>query len=221
MRNGKASGPDNIAAELLQADMETTVNILHKLLYEILNTEQVPEEWKTVLLVKIPKKGDLSICENWRGITLLCAASKILTRVMRERMTDAVNKKLRENQAGFRTGRAYTDHIVALKIIVEQSVEWGSSLYMNFIDFTQTFDTVDRNVLWKILQQYGIPNKSLNIIKTLYDGFQVKVVHNGMMSGPITAEARVRQGCILSSTLFLIVMDWVMKRASGGKTGKQ
>jgi O-phosphoseryl-tRNA(Cys) synthetase len=56
MKNGKAPGPDNITAELLQADMETTVNILHKLLYEIWNTEQVPEEWKTGLLVKYQRK---------------------------------------------------------------------------------------------------------------------------------------------------------------------
>jgi hypothetical protein len=92
---------------------------------------------------------------------------------------------------------------------------------MNFIDFKQAFNTVDRNVLWKILQQYRILNKFLNIIKTLYNGFQVKEVHNGMMSDPITTEAGVRQGCILSPTLFLILMDLVMKRASEGKTGIQ
>jgi hypothetical protein len=91
----------------------------------IWNTQQVPEEWKTGLLVKIPKKGDLSRCENWRGITLLCAASKILTRVMLERMKAAADKKLRGNQAGFRTGRACTDHIATLRIITEPSVEWG------------------------------------------------------------------------------------------------
>jgi hypothetical protein len=73
---------------------------------------------------------------------------------------------------------------------------------MNFIDFKQAFDTVDRNVLWKILQQHGISNKFLKIIKTLYDVFQVKVVHNGMMSVPITTEAGVRQGCILSQIYF-------------------
>jgi hypothetical protein len=55
---GKHRG-QTTTAELLQGDMETTVNILHKLLYEIWNTEQVPEEWKTGLLVKMPKKGDL------------------------------------------------------------------------------------------------------------------------------------------------------------------
>ena len=74
------------------------------ILYEIWNKEQVPSEWKTGLLVKIPKKGDLSKCENWRGITLLSAMSKILTRVMLERMKDAIDKKLRGNQAGFRSG---------------------------------------------------------------------------------------------------------------------
>jgi hypothetical protein len=84
IKNGKAPGPDNITAELLKADTETTANILYKLLYEIWNKEQVPSEWKTGLLVKIQKKGHLSKCENWRVITLLSAMSKILTRVMLE-----------------------------------------------------------------------------------------------------------------------------------------
>jgi hypothetical protein len=52
---------------------------------------------------------------------------------MLERMRAAIDKKLRGNQVGFRTGRACTEHIATLRIIIEQSVEWGSSLYAQII----------------------------------------------------------------------------------------
>ncbi|VDP62357.1 unnamed protein product [Schistosoma curassoni] len=62
-------------------------------------------------------------------------------------MKDAVDTQLRDQQAGFRKDRSCTDQIVTLRIIVEQSVEWNSSIYINFIDYGKTFDSVDRRRL--------------------------------------------------------------------------
>ncbi|VDO79475.1 unnamed protein product [Schistosoma margrebowiei] len=66
-------------------------------------------------------------------------------------MKDAVDAQLRDQQAGFRKDRPRTNQIATLRIIVEQSVEWNSSLYINFIDYEKAFDSVDRRTLWKIL----------------------------------------------------------------------
>ena len=135
------------------------------------NEEKVPEEYKKGLLIKLPKKGDLSHCRNWRGIMLLNMASKVFCRVILERVKTALDKKLRDEQAGFRAGRSCTDQITTLRIIVEQSIEWQSSLYINFIDFEKAFDSVSREVLWLLLRHYGIPVKIVTIIRALYEGF--------------------------------------------------
>ncbi|VDP29852.1 unnamed protein product [Schistosoma curassoni] len=66
-------------------------------------------------------------------------------------MKDAVDAELQDQQAGFRRDRSCTDRIATLLIIVEQSVEWNSSLYINFIDYEKVFDSVDRRILWKLL----------------------------------------------------------------------
>ncbi|VDO57782.1 unnamed protein product [Schistosoma margrebowiei] len=71
------------------------------------------------------------------------------------RMKDAVDAQLRDQQAGFRKDRSCTDQIATLQIIVEQSVEWNSSLYINVIDYEKAFDSVDRRTLWKLLLHYG------------------------------------------------------------------
>ena len=121
-------------------------------------------EWRTNtrwlarkgLLVKLPKKGDLFLCNYWRGITLLSMPSKILCSVILQRIKTEVDKTLRDEQAGFRQERSCVDQIATLRIIVEQTIEWQTSLCMNFIDFKKDFDSIDHQVLWKILKHYGI-----------------------------------------------------------------
>ncbi|VDP80321.1 unnamed protein product, partial [Schistosoma curassoni] len=71
IKSGKAAGPDNIPAEALKADVAVTARILHILFNKIWDEEQVPTDWKGEILIKIPKKDDLSKCDNYRGITLL------------------------------------------------------------------------------------------------------------------------------------------------------
>ena len=75
---------------------------------------------------------------------------KVLTRIILERMKGEVDKTLREEQAGFRQDRSCTDQIAALRIIVEQSIEWNSSLYVNFVDYEKAFDSLDRDTLENI-----------------------------------------------------------------------
>ena len=93
--------------------------MLYSLFEEIWEKEEIPAEWKEGYLIKIPKKGDLSRCDNYRGITLLSVPGKILNRIILERMKGKVDQTLREQQAGFRQDRSCTDQIATLRIIVE------------------------------------------------------------------------------------------------------
>ncbi|VDP04283.1 unnamed protein product [Schistosoma curassoni] len=67
-------------------------------------------------------------------------------------MKDCVDVQLRDQEAGFRKDRSCTDQIATLRIIVEQSIEWNSSLYINLIDYEKAFDSVDRTTIWKLLR---------------------------------------------------------------------
>ncbi|VDP68361.1 unnamed protein product [Schistosoma mattheei] len=158
-------------------------------------------DWKEGHLIKIPKKGDLSKCENYRGIILLSVLGKVFNRVLLNRMNDAVDAQLRDQQAGFRKDRSCTDRIATLRIIVEQSFEWNSSPYINFIDYEKTFDNVDRRTLWKLLRHYGVLEKIVNIIRNSYDGIQCKVVHEGQLRNAFQVRTGVRQGSLLSLLL--------------------
>ncbi|VDP72546.1 unnamed protein product [Schistosoma curassoni] len=67
-------------------------------------------------------------------------------------MKDSVDAQLQDQQAGFRKDRSCTNQIVTPRIIDEQSTEWNSSLYINFLDYEKAFDSVDRRTLWNFFE---------------------------------------------------------------------
>ena len=217
IKNNKAAGPDEIPGEALKGSLESSINILHSLFRRIWESEEFPQDWKEGHIIKLPKKGNLQECGNHRGIMLLSVPGKVFNRVILERLKDAMDPIMRDEQAGFRKGRSCTDQIAALRIIVEQSLEWNSSLYINFIDYEKAFDSVDRDSLWKLLRHYGVPQKITNLIQKMYEGMTGKVVHAGELSEPFEIKTGVRQGCLLSPFLFLIAIDYIMREATRGR----
>ena len=109
LRNGKAAGPDQIPAEAIKAGLETNVTILHNLFSKIWEKEEIPAQWKEGTIIKLPNKGNLRDCNNYRGIMLLSAPSKVLNHILLERMKEAVDPKLRDQQAGFHSNRSCAD----------------------------------------------------------------------------------------------------------------
>ena len=214
LKLGKAPGFDNIPPDILKADVSATAELLYGLLNKIWDTEEIPSEWKAGLLVKLPKKGNLSDYKNWRGIMLLSIPIKVLCRIILDRIQGALDKQLRKEQAGFRKDKSCTDHIATLRIIVEQCVEWQSPLYINFVDFEKAFDSLDRVTLWKLLRYYGLPNKFVNIIRSMYDRFSGQVICKGKLSAGLAIKTGVRQGCLLSPLLFLIAIDLAMRKTT-------
>ena len=147
MKTDKSPGTDNICIELLKTDGITAGNVFTDLFSDILTTNEIPRYWNKGLIVKIPKKGDLQNCDNWRGITLLSMPSKIFCRVLLNRIEGAIDVNLRQEQTGFRRGKGYMDQILLLRNIIEQSMEWNAPLCIGFIDFKKDFDSIHHETL--------------------------------------------------------------------------
>nr|KAG5697709.1 hypothetical protein BaRGS_000594 [Batillaria attramentaria] len=180
---GKLQGQTRYQQKAIKADTETAVNMLHSLFSKIWEKEEVPAQWKEGIVIKLPKKGDLRDCSNYRGIMLLSVPGKI----------------------------------ASLRIIVEQSLEWNSPLYINFIDYEKAFDSVDREALWKLLRHYGVPGKIISLIQCTYQDMSCRIAHAGQLSESFEVKTGVRQGCLLSPFLFLLVIDWIMKTTTAGR----
>jgi hypothetical protein len=74
---------------------------------------------------------------------------------------------------------------------------------------------VKREIMWLTLQEYSIPRKIIQIIKIFFEGFKYKIYHERKLSEFIEFRIGVRQGCIPSPTIFLLILDRVMKRVKG------
>jgi hypothetical protein len=86
-----------------------------------------------------------------------------------------------------------------------------------FIDFEKAFDSRNKTKMWNIMEKYGIPKHIIDLVKQSYDGGTCQVVHDDRLSEPIPTTAGVKQGCILSPMLFLIVIDEIMRNVIEGE----
>ena len=116
---------------------------------------------------------------------------------------------------GTSSGRSCNEQIFTLRNVLEQCREFEKSLAINFIDFKKAFNSVHRESLWKILRLYGIPHKIINrpIFVSMYTKSRCCVRTKDGYCDTFDIITGVRQGCILSPFLFLIVMDVVMRKS--------
>jgi hypothetical protein len=158
-------------------------NIVHK--------SQIPQEWETGIVINIHKKGSKSKCENYRGITLLPTAYKLVTNVIKNKL----NAHLEEEQCSFRKGYNCADAIFIAQQIIEKREEHNLPLFLLFIDYEKAYDNVNTDILWQVMEK-KIPNSLLETRKCIYKNTKVSIKCNGdTISEPIQINKGVRQGC--------------------------
>ena len=118
---------------------------------------------------------------------------------------------MKNSQFGFRQGRGTVDAIFIVRQIIEKAREHQVPLHFNVIDFKSAFDTVWRKALWRMMIAIGVDTKIVNIIEALYKDTECAIVIDGHITEWFKVNIGVRQGCILSPTLFNIFLEFVMK----------
>ncbi|KAK6015663.1 hypothetical protein OSTOST_18884 [Ostertagia ostertagi] len=134
LKNRKAAGVDNVTAEAIKAGGEVLVQRLHRLMCRVWQTEVVPTTWKRSIIVPIHKKGDITECKNYRGISLLSVVGKVFTKIINARLQLHRRSLCRPEQAGFCPGRGCSDQIFALRQLLEERIRCGKRVVVVFID---------------------------------------------------------------------------------------
>ena len=99
-------GIDNIPGELVQAGGDAVISALHKICNKIWQTGELSTPWTQSLIITLTKKGNLQQCKNYRTISLKCSPSKVLLKVLLNRLKRQAESIIAEEQAGFRSGRS-------------------------------------------------------------------------------------------------------------------
>ena len=150
---GKAPGLDGIPADIYKHGGSELRHQLLSLFNDCLKGGVLPQDFKDALIVTVyKKKGDRNECGNYRGISLLVIAGKILAKIILGRIKQISEEVLPESQCGFRANRSTIDMIFTLRQLQERSIEQQRPLYIVYVDFSKAFDTVDRDTLWEVLK---------------------------------------------------------------------
>ena len=171
----KARGGDGIPVELFQILKADAVKVLHSICQQIWKTQQWPQDWKRSVFIPIAKKDNARECSNYHTIALISHASKVMLKILQDRLQQYVNCELPDVQAGFRKGRGTRDQIGNICLIIEKAREFQKNIYFCFIDYAKAFDCVDHNKLWKILKEMGIPDHLSCLLRNLYAGQEATV----------------------------------------------
>ena len=211
---GKSAGPDGIPPEVFKTGGTSLIQKFTEFLCLCWEDGSLPRDLKDARIVHLYKgKGDKSSCDNYRGISLLSIAGKIMAKVILNRLNSyLLDDILPESQCGFRKNRGTVDMIFAARQIQEKCKEQNMDLYVLFVDLTKAFDTVSRTGLWEILPRIGIPPKMVNIIRSFHDGMKARLV-NGCENDEFPVTNGVKQGCVLAPTLFSFIFSMMLLSA--------
>ena len=204
LKNGKASRPDDISAEMLKSH-----NGIAEWLWDVVNKcwteENFPQDWKLAEVVPLyTNKGKRSECGNYRGISLLSVPGKVFAYFILNSCKEALDQVLREEQCGFRKSKGCTDHLYALRQVLEKFMAFQLDVNFCFIDFRAAFDSVDPEMMYKIMKHYGLPQKVVNVIRNSYEGFKCCVKAEGEKGQMFELKTGVRQGNVWSPILFVL-----------------
>ena len=202
MRSGKASGKDEITTEMLQALDENGVKKTTALCDMIYNSGFIPSDMNESVFIILPKKVKALNCSDYRTLSLMSHVLKVILKVLLQRNRKTIEIEIDESQSGFITGKGTREGIFNLRTIIEQYMNTNKDLYLCFIDYEKAFDRVNHERMIQCLQQLDIDGKDLKLIRNLYWNQKAFIRTENGLSPEIQIKRGVRQGCVLSPSLF-------------------
>lgn len=132
--------------------------------------ETIPQSWVDFYMTVLPKKGDLSLPANWRGISIQETFAKVYTTILKRRLNELYETLAKEYSNGFRKGRGRSDCIYALLETLRRRKQWGLDSWVIFFDCVKMFDRIPRSHIWSSMRVLGISEKMIRIIKSTLQG---------------------------------------------------
>ena len=220
-KDESAPGPDQITYHLLkQMTQENLQTILQKI-NQITEEEKVPQEWKEAYHWPVYKRGKKSKPQNFRPITLASVLRKILTGMIAKRITNHVenNNIYINSQDGFRRERSTQGQIIALKSLIHNAKHNNKEIHVIYIDIKGAFDSVPHKEMYETLTNYGIDEKTIRIIKNLYNENKTRIITTQGLTEAYTANKGTHQGDPLSPTIIGLFLNPILNYIQGQSEG--
>ena len=206
MKKKTSSGKDGLSQECLLIGRDILKIPLTRIINNSIENGIFPNEWKEAIVAPILKKGDPSDKNNYRPISCLVTASKVMEKVVCNQLTKflEVHGLLPENQHGFRQKRSTMTALTAMQKEWVQSTEDGLITGILVWDLSAAYDTIDTELLCQKLRIFGCDKNTCSWFRSFLTGRTQRVRIGQAMSEPLKLESGLPQGGILSPIIFTV-----------------
>lgn len=203
----KVSSPDNLPA-IFYKNLSASICLPLSILYnKSLAEGKHPALWKVSFVTPAFKTGNRSNVENYRPISILCTISKVLERIIFDRLYEHVKMHIVRPQHGFVPGKSTITNLLEYINFIVESISNGGQVDTIFTDFSKAFDKVSHNLLLQDLENYGVKGIYLNWFSSYLVGRSQYVIIGSTKSDGIIPTSGIPQGSILGPLLFLIFIN--------------
>ena len=210
LRRKKSTGPDNIPNEVFIEADKNTKQIIIKALNKVNKEMAIPTEWQKGEICRIYKsKGTKGKCSNERGITLSSNFGKVYERMINERITPMV--KISEAQAGGKKGSATVDHLLLIKELIKAAKRDKKEVYIAYLDVAKAYDKAWLTGIMYAMYKEGLTDNHWTIVKRLNENLTAQLQTKFGLTREIKIKDSIRQGGVLSTTMYGLLMDEVSK----------
>ena len=207
MANNKSPGSDGFTIDFYKFFWPDLKDIVYNSLKYALESGSLSIEQKRGVINLIPKSGkDLRFLSNWRPISLLNTDYKILAKLLAKRLQPILPDIIDNDQSAYIKGRNISDNVRSIWDLIEYTSLSRKPAYILFIDFEKAFDSLSFEFLINCLEKSNL-GKFIDFIKVLYNNVSSCILHQGSQSAYFGILRGVRQGCPLSSLLFIIALE--------------
>ncbi|KAF7243638.1 hypothetical protein EYD10_10057 [Varanus komodoensis] len=209
LSNNKASGGDSIPAELFQILKDNAVKMLHSICQQIWKTQQWPQDWKTLVYIPIPQKGDAKNVQ----ITAPLHSFHMLAKLCSKSYKLGSSCMWTENYQKYRQGFEEAEELeIKWPTYIGSWRKPEKNIYFCFTDYAKAFDCVDHNKLWQVLKEMGVPDHLICPLRNLYVGQEATVRTGHGTTDWLKIEKGVWQGFLLSPCLFNLYAERIMRK---------
>ena len=209
-----AAGPDQVHYQILKHLPEQVLQILLDILNEYWENQTFPPGWRLAMVLPIPKPGkDLLYPTSYRPIALTSCLCKTMERMVNERLVHHLerNRILTKFQCGFRNDMSTTDQLVRLDTYIRDALIDNDHAVAVFFDLHKAYDTTWKHGILRDLYDKGLRGNLPMFIKNFLTCRHFMVLYGATLSDTFVQEEGVPQGAILSTTLFNIKLNDIVK----------